>query len=210
MMIDVDVYPQGFPRDGDLREWTRTAARNVKLSPDVRSIELVFDAPEFEGHGYWSLQRLDDGGIEAHLYGSPRDVLEERVAPPGPSDEIDLTQLVHQRDRFPVDPLRVDRYLHRNLLQLDDLVRGRVSPQHVPAPRSRGLQAVWDVWTDGRLRKWQHPGMSLAERRRLFFRTFAASGLLLPRHWATFHRLWEGEYGDQDGLLQSLSHLPPA
>lgn len=205
--MKIEVIPAGFPAAEEIRARTGSAARNVSLHPSVSQVELCFDAPEFEGSGFWMVERLEDGTVAATLYGSPMDALEP-VSGRGSAPGIDLGRLPRQGARL--DRLRLDRWLHRNLLQLDDLVQGRVRPDQVPAERSEGLQAVWDVWTDGRLRLWQHPGMSQAERRRLFFRTFAARGLLLPRHWATFHDLWECRVENQAGLLASLERLPRA
>lgn len=202
----VEVHPRGFPAATEIAHLTVAAAHNVRLDPRVSHIELVFDAPEFEGQGYWTWSKAEADTIRATLYGSPVDVLQP------PADQragsVDLEELVAHAEEHHVDRLAFDRWVHRNLLQLDDIVRERVRPQAVPGGRSTGLQAVWDVWTDGRLRLWQHPGMSQAERRRLFFRTFAAHGLLLPRHWATFHDLWEGRVDDQDGLIRCLDRLP--
>jgi hypothetical protein len=207
--MEIAVVPVGFPASDDIRQRTRAAVRNVQLDRSVARLELCFDAPEFEGSGYWTVERQEDGSLHATLYGSPLDVLEPPPRGLDPRIDLDLPQLL-LREGVRIDPLRLDRWLHRNLLQLDDLIQGRVRPDQVPAERSAGLQAVWDVWTDGRLRLWQHPGMSQAERRRLFFRTFAAHGLLLPRHWATFHDLWECRVENQSGLLASLERLPPA
>jgi hypothetical protein len=109
-----------------------------------------------------------------------------------------------------VDSLRVDRWLHRNLLQLEDILSGRIQPAALPPGRAGAFQACWDVWTDGRLKQRALPGISLAERRRAFFRSFATGGLLLPRHWEVFHRLWEDRVRDQADLLEAVRILPPS
>ncbi len=202
----VIIVPEGFPGTREMSAVASIAARNISLHPEVASLELVFDAPEFQGSGFWTILRATDG-IEATLYGSPLDVLTPRKVGDDPGIDLDLQRVVLEADSR-LDRLQFDRWIHRNLLQLDDLVRGRVRPQEIPSNRSEGLQAVWDVWTDGRLRNWQHPGLSQAERRSVFYRTFAAHGMLLPRHWETFHRLWKGDFGEQTGLLRSLEQLP--
>ena len=78
-----------------------------------------------------------------------------------------------------------------------------LSPELIEA-----YQVCWDVWTDGRLRAERLPGVSLAERRREFFRRFAGGGLLLPRHWKTFHDLWDGQLPGHRGLLEATRRLP--
>jgi len=205
----VHVEPQEFPAQEMLSHAALTAAMNLDLLPRLRQLDLVLDAPEFESAAFWSVQRVESDSFTASLYGSPRDVLR-----PGPWNEdphltLDPSRLLGL-DQSRVDRMRVDRWLYRNLLQLDDLLRGRVDPPTVPPRRAMGLQAVWDVWTDGRLRARQHPGLTQAERRRIFFRIFAQHGLLLPRHWLIFHRLWNDEFVDQAGLLGALDALPRA
>lgn len=205
--MKVEIFPPALPRAELLAERCATAALEIRLDPSVARIELCFDAPEFVGAGFWMVRRLEDNEVSASLYGSPRDIL----TPPGRRDDprhLDDVDFVVGLPPERLDVIAADRWLHRNLLQLDDLLRGRVAPQKVPPTRATGLQAVWDVWTDGRLRQSHKPGLSQAERRRMFFRTFAPQGMLLPRHWATFHRLWEGRYADQPGLLRALDELP--
>jgi len=205
--VKVELFPAGLPRADVLAERCRLAAQDIRLDPSVERIELCFDAPEFLGAGFWTVRREPGDRVSAALYGAPRDIL----TPPGRRDDprhLDDVEFVCALPPERLDVIATDRWLHRNLLQLDDLLRGRVTPDRVPRSRATGLQAVWDVWTDGRLRHRQQPGLSQAERRRMFFRTFAPQGMLLPRHWATFHRLWEGRYLDQPGLLRALEELP--
>ena len=84
-----------------------------------------------------------------------------------------------------------------------------MNPEQIGRSRSTAFQTCWDVWTDGRLKGRAMPGISQAERRGVFFRTFAAGGMLLPRHWAIFHDLWEGRVADHAGLMRALAELPP-
>jgi hypothetical protein len=174
---------------------------HVGLSDRVTRLEFVLDAPELEGSGFWQVEATGTG-LTASLYGAPSDLLPEQSA-----------WARHHRAVTPtvveLDLLRVDRWLHRNILQLDDLLERRVDPARVPDGRSTAFQACWDVWTDGRLRAWQHPGLSLAERRALFLRTFSRGTPLLPRHWAVFHELWEGSLSGHDGLVEAIGALPP-
>jgi hypothetical protein len=173
---------------------------HVGLNDRVRALRFVLDAPELEGSGFWQCEDGADG-LVATLYGAPADLL---------SEQSPYTR--HHRSvasaTIDLDLLRVDRWLHRNLLQLDDLLCGRVDPARTPEGQSAAMQSCWDVWTDGRLRAWQHPGLSLAERRAAFIRTFSRSTPLLPRHWAVFHRLWEGSLNGHDGLVRAVDSLP--
>jgi hypothetical protein len=174
---------------------------HVGLSDRVTRLEFILDAPELEGSGFWQVETTGSG-LVASLYGAPSDLLPEQSA-----------WARHHRAVTPavveLDLLRVDRWLHRNILQLDDLLEGRVDPVRVPDGSSTAFQTCWDVWTDGRLRAWQHPGLSLAERRALFLRTFSRGTPLLPRHWAVFHELWEGSLAGHDGLVEAIGALPP-
>jgi hypothetical protein len=174
---------------------------HVGLSERVARLAFVLDAPELEGSGFWQVETEEDG-LAATLYGAPTDLLPEQSA-----------WARHHRAVTPpaveLDVLRVDRWLHRNLLQLDDLLVGRVDPLKVPGDLATAFQTCWDVWTDGRLRAWQHPGLSLAERRALFLRTFSRGTPLLPKHWAVFHHLWEGSLHGHAGLLEAVQTLPP-
>lgn len=207
--MQVEVEPRELPGVEEFAPRCRAAAEHVGLAPPRRLV-LALDAPEFTGCAWWQID-ADGQGYEATLYGSPDDVLEAPQGGWAPRAGLAVAEAPANRA---LDPLLLDRWLHRNLLQLDDIVRGRVRPREVARSQVAALQACWDVWTDGRLRRWQHPGVSQAERRRLFFRAFARSGLLLPRHWQLFHELWEGALGEdgeeQAGLLRALSQLPPA
>lgn len=173
---------------------------HVGLDERVTRLCFVLDAPELEGSGFWQSES-SAGGLQATLYGAPADLLPEQSVYARHHQALVAT-------RAGVDLLRVDRWLHRNLLQLDDLLRGRVEPARVEGGSSAALQACWDVWTDGRLRAWQHPGLSLAERRATFLRVFSRGAPLLPRHWKIFHELWEGSLHGHDGLLEAVSALP--
>ncbi len=202
----IEVIPRSFPGAAELARRAVEAAIHVDLDASVGHIGLVLDAPEFEGSGFW--QREEDGhGVAGPvLYGAPQDLLVP--SPLGePIRALDPSGLA-TLETTALDRLRVDRWLHRNFLQLDDLVRTRVRPAEITATDSEALQACWDVWTDGRLRQWQHPGLSQAERRRIFYRVFARRGVLTPRHWEIFHDLWEGRLTGQEGLQAALDGLP--
>ena len=207
--MEVAVHPAGLPGAASIPERVREAAVHVGLDDRISSIELVFDAPEFEGFGYWDLAWIAQDQVRATLFGSPRDVLvEEQSQGRRPvSGGLDFDEIEALEDDQ-LDLLRLDRWLHRTLLQLDDLMRHRVRPAEIATEAATGLQACWDVWTDGRLRAWQHPGLSQAERRGVFYRVFASQGLLLPGHWRTFHELWEGQLPDHEGLVEAISRLP--
>lgn len=208
--MQIEVFPSELPGSASYPEHARRAAHNVGLGPDVARLVLALDAPEFEGSGYWQIEDAGESRVLATLYGSPTDVLalDSRVR------VFEISRLdaatIARTPGVSFDPLRLDRWLHRNLLQLDDILRERVSAARVRRDDAVGMQACWDVWTDGRLRAWQRPGLSQAERRRAFYRVFSHRGLLTPRHWEVFHELWEGHLPGHDGLLQAVERLPRA
>lgn len=206
--MQVQVFPPEMPEASRYPDLARRAAEHVGVLEHVAVLVLALDAPEFEGSGYWQIEREVDGRVHATLYGSPSDVLrlDTRVLGLELARLDPATLVATPGVRF--EPLLLDRWLHRNLLQLGDLIEGRVRPHDVARHQAVGLQACWDVWTDGRLRLWQQPGLSQAERRRIFFRMFAGSGMLLPRHWQVFHDLWEGHLVDHDGLVTAVERLP--
>jgi hypothetical protein len=205
--VRIRLEPAGFPGTDLVIEAANLAAANLGMDARLRELEIVFDAPEFSGSSFFMVQNLpQEAGFKAQVYGSPEDVL-ARGAVGGDPDALSPARL-RELDPDAVDRMRLDRWLHRNLLQLDDLLSGRVDPTGIPAGKSLPLQSLWDVWTDGRLRERQMPGLTQAERRSIFFRVFARHGLLLPRHWRLFHELWEGKHANQAGLLRALEGLP--
>lgn len=208
--MHVDVIPQELPGSDRYPDMAQRAAGHVGLDARVGRLVLVLDAPEFDGWGFWQIDRERDDSIVATLYGSPADVLRLDTRVLGLDiARLDVDALVATPGvRF--EPLLLDRWLHRNLLQLSDLVEGRVRPHDVVRDQAVALQACWDVWTDGRLRLRQQPGLSQAERRRIFFRVFAPQGTLLPKHWQVFHDLWEGHLDGHDGLVGAVERLPSA
>jgi len=198
--VEFEVIYDDQDQAGRIAARANLARVHVGLVDRVHKLCLVLDAPELEGSGFWQCE--DDGpGLTATLYGAPADLLPEQSVYTRHHRSVTGTKV-------DIDLLRVDRWLHRNLLQLDDLLCGRVDPERVPGGSSAALQACWDVWTDGRLRTWQHPGLSLAERRALFLRTFSRGTPLLPRHWAVFHALWEGKLQGHEGLVEAVQSLP--
>ncbi len=100
------------------------------------------------------------------------------------------------------------RFLHHQMLALRDLATGVVRPSEIPDATAVAYQEAWAVTIDGRLRGLSLPGLPAAERRRRFFRTFSAGGVLQPRHWDVFHVLWELEEPDHGTLLDLAERLP--
>lgn len=207
MSIQVEVLPADLPGAELLPRLAQEAAHHVGVEDRLRGLLLVLDAPEFEGVGYWTVESTEQPRVQATLYGSPRDLLVLVDPRFGERVSVDL-DLLAAGARHSLDRLRADRWLHRNLLQLEDVLSGRVDPDEIPSPSAGAFQNCWDVWTDGRLRTWQRPGLSQAERRRVFYRAFARGGLLLPRHWAVFRDLWEGRVTGQEDLLRAAGRLP--
>lgn len=201
-----EVIPDRFPQRAILQESALAAATKLKLSSRLAILRLVLDAPEFEVGGFWQLETQREG-LCAIVYASILDFLTPRAAVEHRAADLDedrIQELAIER----IDRLRIDRWLHRNLLQLDDLLCKRIDPAALSRHDTAAFQACWDVWTDGRLKALLLPGISLAERRRLFFRTFAERGLLLPRHWKVFHALWDGKLQDHQGLIEACRRLP--
>jgi hypothetical protein len=207
MSILVEVLPGDLPGAASLPQLADEAAHHVGVRDKLERLTLVLDAPEFEGVGFWTVETGPQTRVDATLYGSPRDLLVLDQPEFGERVSIDLS-VVGNGARHSLDRMRADRWLHRNLLQLEDVLSGLVDPETLPSKMSRAFQNCWDVWTDGRLRLWQRPGLSQAERRRVFYRTFARGGLLLPRHWEVFRDLWEGRAEGQADLLAAAGRLP--
>ncbi len=207
MTIQVEVLPDDLPGASVLPHLADEAAGHVGVRESLQHLTLVLDAPEFEGVGYWTVESGARPRVDATLYGSPRDLLVLSNPDFGERVSIDLAEVGSGR-RHTLDRMRADRWLHRNLLQLQDVLSGTVDPDRLPSVSTCAFQNCWDVWTDGRLRQWQRPGLSLAERRRAFYRAFARGGMLLPRHWDVFRDLWEGRMGSQEEILSAAMRLP--
>ncbi len=201
-----EVIPEQFPQRVLLEESARLAAANLEMSSRLSVLRLVLDAPEFELGGYWQVESERDG-LHAIIYASILDLLTPRSATESRVRDLD-EELLQELGVERIDRLRIDRWLHRNLLQLDDLLCKRIQPSTLSRADAAAFQACWEVWTDGRLKALSLPGISLAERRRVFFRTFAGRGLLLPRHWKVFHGLWDGDFQDHRGLIEASRRLP--
>lgn len=198
--MQFEVVFEDEESSGQIAARANLARVHVGLADRVSELCFVLDAPELEGSGFWQSETTP-GGLRATLYGAPADLLPEQSPYTRHHRSVSVATKA-------IDLLRVDRWLHRNLLQLDDLLCARVEPDRVTAKDAAALQACWDVWTDGRLRQWQHPGLSLAERRANFLRIFSRGAPLLPRHWKVFHAMWEGQLHDHDGLVEAVASLP--
>ena len=103
---------------------------------------------------------------------------------------------------------KTERYLHHQFLAVRDLLGGIVRPGDVPVGFAEAYQEAWAVTVDGRLRRGALPGHPVAERRRRFFRTFSATGMLLPQHWDIFHTLWDCNTPNHELLLELAAALP--
>ncbi len=109
-------------------------------------------------------------------------------------------------ERF--SPGATERFLHHHLLFAADLLACRVETALVPRSEQPAFQAAWAVTVDGRLARGGLPGYSLQERRGLFSRLFAGSGILLPDHWRIFRALWDGGIVAQAEVLAAVRRLP--
>jgi len=103
---------------------------------------------------------------------------------------------------------KAERYLHHQFLAVRDILTGVVRPDDVPRRLTESYQEAWAVTVDGRLRRAAMPGHPVAERRRRFFRTFSATGMLLPQHWDVFHTLWDCNKPSHELLLELAEALP--
>lgn len=138
-------------------------------------------------------------------------------AAPLPSDfPWELTDSFDRRDEAePDEPLvfstaKAERFVYHHLQLILDLRDGIVDPSAIPEGMTAAFEEAWAVTIDGRLRRRSLPGMTVAERRRRFYRAFSAGGLVLPQHWLIFRSLWEEDGWTQQRLLDALSDLPPA
>ena len=103
---------------------------------------------------------------------------------------------------------KAERYLHHQFLAVKDILTGVIRPEDVPRRLAESYQEAWAVTVDGRLRRAAMPGHPVAERRRRFFRTFSATGMLLPQHWDIFHTLWDCNKPSHELLLELAEALP--
>jgi len=103
---------------------------------------------------------------------------------------------------------KAERYLHHQFLAVKDILSGVVRPDEVPQRLAESYQEAWAVTVDGRLRRAAMPGHPVAERRRRFFRTFSATGMLLPQHWDIFHTLWDCNKPSHELLVELAEALP--
>jgi len=122
-------------------------------------------------------------------------------------------ELGEKRDALPESSVpfstrKTERYLHHQFLAVRDLLAGVVRPGDVPAGLAEAYQEAWAVTVDGRLRRGALPGHPVAERRRRFFRTFSATGMLLPQHWDIFHTLWDCNNPNHEQLSELAAALP--
>ena len=108
----------------------------------------------------------------------------------------------------PFSVRKTERYLHHQFLAVKDILTGVIRPEAVPRRLAESYQEAWAVTVDGRLRRAAMPGHPVAERRRRFFRTFSATGMLLPQHWDIFHTLWECNHPTHELLLELAETLP--
>jgi hypothetical protein len=103
---------------------------------------------------------------------------------------------------------QTERFLFHELQALKDMLDGSIVAAGVPADLAEAFQEAWAVCIDGRLRRQSLPGLTIAERRRIFYRIFSEGGVLLPSHWDVFHQLWECDSPDNESLLDWVSRLP--
>ena len=105
---------------------------------------------------------------------------------------------------------KAERFVYHQLQLIRDFCDGTLDPAAIPSGLSQAFEEAWAVTVDSRLRRRSLPGLTVAERRRRFYRAFSAGGLMLPQHWLIFRSLWEEDGWTQDRLIDVLSDLPPA
>lgn len=204
----LDCVPADWEDWPQVRTLLRTAAEHLDLGRRFRALTLVLDDLAVDENPWLEFP----GGGEAVLYGHPDQfqaapsvtvttlpaTLPWELPPPRRDEE--------SRHRFSASGAA--RFLHHHLLALCDLADGVLRPAEIPAGLAGGVQEVWAVSLDGRLRSRSLPGYPAADRRRRFFRAFAVDGLLLPKHWDVFHAAWDEPAPDHDRLVGWAADLP--
>lgn len=209
MTASVVILPEDWPHGERLRPLVGSVAALHDLDGAFPEITLTVDDMAADERSWLSLR--DGAGLV--LYCHENLFLRDSTASLAMRPPSLPWELGERRDEAPEPPAafsvrKTERYLHHQFLAVKDLLSGVVRPAEVPSELAEAYQEAWAVTIDGRLRRGALPGHPVAERRRRFFRTFSATGMLLPQHWDIFHELWDCNRPDHDWLVSRAAALP--
>ncbi len=201
--------PEDWPHRERLSPLARAAAAQHELDDAFPHITLVVDDVAADERSWLSLREGAGLTLYCHEALFLRDSAASLAMGP-PSLPWELGERPDAPDEPPAafSVRKTERYLHHQFLAVRDLLTGVVRPGEVPAELAEAYQEAWAVTVDGRLRRGALPGHPVAERRRRFFRTFSATGLLLPQHWDIFHELWDCNHPSHGWLQERAAALP--
>ena len=202
------LVPEDHAYGGEIMDVAGLAARALDLERHLRTLTLIVDDISADERAW--LRDCGDGRVELFCHEShfqpPRTAVFSMMPANMPWE---FRKQDEPRDDLPAfSRSDCERHLHHQFLALRDLLDGSVRPGDIPANMVEAFQEVWAVSIDGRLRRNSMPGLTIAERRRIFYRIFAGGGVLMPQHWEIFHELWNCDHPDHAALLDWVCALP--
>ncbi|MBC8425569.1 hypothetical protein H8E07_15755 [bacterium] len=209
MSPSIAIIPVQWAHRDRLLPLMRSVAAHHELDTMLPEITLVIDDLAADERSWLSLR--DGAGLT--LYCHEDLFLRDSAASLAMRPPSLPWELGEKRDALPESSAlfstrKTERYLHHQFLAVRDLLAGVVRPGDVSGGLAEAYQEAWAVTVDGRLRRGALPGHPVAERRRRFFRTFSATGMLLPQHWDIFHTLWDCNHPNHEQLLELAAALP--
>jgi hypothetical protein len=209
LTLRIAILPADWRHGERLLPLVRTAAAQHELSHWLAGVTLAVDDVAADERSWLSIRGRETLSLYCHEDLFLRDSAASLTMGPASLP----WELGERRDpereasaRF--SARKAERYLHHQFLAVKDILTGVVRPGEVPRRLAESYQEAWAVTVDGRLRRAAMPGHPVAERRRRFFRTFSATGMLLPQHWDIFHTLWDCNKPTHELLLELSDALP--
>ncbi len=215
--MKVVCLPEEDPNAALLAPIAERAAGKLELERHLSTIRLCLDDPEADERAWFALRSDRRDRHERHrltLYVSPDQVVADKHArsstwPPrviwdlraAPADEPPPAAKDFSSRKAAI-------FINHQFLLIRDLCDGTVDLEEVPRGLAEAFQAAWAVTIDTRLRHQGLACLSVAIRRGIFSRLFAAAGVLLPEHWRIFHELTVDTSPQQEKVLQMLKRLP--
>jgi hypothetical protein len=195
-----------------------SAAQSLNLADEFRSVEVCAD--DFSGQdGVWfgfhpPVEGAEDTRAMATLYCSAEVFCRPRPSSSGIFPGVEIWEQLpglQWEPGFDFGEFSVpeaERFLHHNLLLVQDLVLQRFVPSVIPESQVQAFASAWSVTVDGRLSRKGLPGYSLSHRRGRFSGLFSSAGVLLPGHWDIFQSLWDGALTLSSEVLSACRQLP--